>query len=88
MELKPEFSGSRGVMGAGGEDELLLPLTVLLLFNPLVVPDPVLPFTVFAVFPLEPFGVLVFPPECSTDRRWVRNFSSRRHLARLFENQT
>lgn len=60
--MKPEFSGSRGVIGAGGDDELLLPVTVLLLFNPLFVPDPALPFTVFPLFPFEPFGVLVFPP--------------------------
>lgn len=61
--MKPEFSGSRGVIGTGGEDELLLPATVLLLFNPLVVPEPALPFTVFALLPFEPFGVLAFPPE-------------------------
>lgn len=60
--MKPVFSGSRGVIGAGGDDELLFPATVLLLFNPLVVPEPALPFTVFALFPFEPFGVLVFPP--------------------------
>lgn len=68
IELKPELSGSRGVIGAGGDEELLLPARLLLLFKPLVVPDPAFPFTLFALLPFDPFGV-AFPPEWSTDRR-------------------
>lgn len=77
IELNPEFSGILGVVGTGGLTLLVLPILAL----------PSLPG-----FPLPLLlGVVPFPVALltwSTDRRWVRSFSSRLHLALRFENHT
>lgn len=74
--MKPELICKRGVVAAGGLPELAFVVPLLL---------PLLLLLLLLGLLLQ---FIALPLTWSTDLRCVRNFSSRRHLARRLENQT